>query len=315
MRVPKNVGPSHSPKAPSAKPPKDTSSPKALQASGPGPSRHASHSLDHFQPDSKGQKEVKGKSKPEPGAGKARASGADASSSDFRENDRMNTVANEQLRHGKWKTTTPVLKQTQPTNCGPASVAMLASSKGEKALAGKEKGPAGKEKDLTGAQKYMDKLEAKYTDGKSGTTSEQMGQMLSDAKLKVTLGAGHLDQAALDKALQKGQKAVAMVDSNLIRPGGGRGAGASHWVVIDGKDKQGEYLVKNPATGSSYYLGAQQLSNAMSTSKDRYDGGGMLVVEAAGHAKEGGTSKYTGELGSGPGIGSPGAGFGREAGN
>lgn len=205
-----------------------------------------------------------------------------------------------------WTQPTPVIPQTDPTNCGAATAAMLVRA-------------AGGGQGLTDAQ-LVKGLESKYSDAK-GTTPDQMARMLAGQGFEVTRGASNFDRDALDKALSEGKKAVAMVDSNRIQPGSeGRAAdGSAHWVEIDGKDAQGHYQIKDSASGTSYSVGLHQLTDAMNSGWSTFNGGGMLLVNPTGgdaNALAHQNENHSASLGDTSGIGSKTAASGtRESGS
>jgi hypothetical protein len=157
-----------------------------------------------------------------------------------------------------------VLKQTSDDNCGPAAALIAAGVKGGE-----------------GAAQRMAELEAKFTSG-NGTSAQQLSQMLAHEGVAVKQGSYKYDQAAVDQSLTNGGKILALVDSNGINPGANKQeAGNAHWVVIDGKDSQGNYTVKDPGTGSAYNLDFSSLSNAIDRNWVQNNAGGMLLVENA----------------------------------
>jgi hypothetical protein len=158
-----------------------------------------------------------------------------------------------------------VIKQTSDDNCGPAAALMAAGVK------------AG-----GSAEQKMAELEAKFTDGK-GTSAQQMSQMLAHEGVAVNQGHYKYDQHTVDQTLSKGGKMLALVDSNQINPGANQQeAGSAHWVLVDGKDSQGNYKVKDPATGTAYDIDFSKLSNAVDQNWIQNQAGGMLLVEDAG---------------------------------
>jgi hypothetical protein len=184
-----------------------------------------------------------------------------------------------------------VIKQTSDDNCGAAAALMAAGVK-----AG---GSAGQK---------MAELESKFTDGK-GTSAQQMSQMLAHEGVAVNQSHYNYDQATVDQSLSKGDKMLALVDSNAINPGANKQeAGGSHWVLIDGKDSQGNYNVKDPATGTAYDIDFSKLSNAVDQNWLQHNTGGMLLVggqgSAAGLAQE--NLNRTQGTPKGPGGGSKG---------
>ncbi len=164
-----------------------------------------------------------------------------------------------------------VLKQMTLDDCGPAAVLMAAGFKGSGVAA---------------AQRMAD-LQSKFTDG-GGTNAEQLSQMLAHEGVAVKQAAFKYDQYTVDQSLSNGGKMLAMVDSNQLTPGENKQeAGSPHWVVIDGKDSQGNYTVKDPATGSAYNVDFNTLSNAVDHGWWNHQGGGMLLVEPAQGAAAG----------------------------
>jgi hypothetical protein len=154
-----------------------------------------------------------------------------------------------------------VIKQTSADNCGPAAALMAAGVK-----------PGGS------AAKEMAELKAKFTDG-AGTTTQEMSQMLAHEGVAVDQGHYKYDQATVDQTLSKGGKMLAQVDSNQINPGANKqGAGSSHWVLIDGKDSQGNYQVKDPGTGTAYDIDFSKLSNAIDQNWVQHNAGGMMLL-------------------------------------
>ncbi|MFY0564841.1 cysteine peptidase family C39 domain-containing protein [Archangium lansingense] len=219
-------------------------------------------------------------------------------------NETRNVVADDQLEKGKWGSSTPVLQQTEDANCGAATVAMLTKAKG-----GKEA--------VSDAQ-LMDELDSRFAT-KEGTTPKQLSDMLAHEGMAVKRGDSKLDKGALDGALKNGGKAVAMVDSNEISTkGNAKEAGKAHWVVIDGMDDKGRYMVKDPGNGSSYFVKPEELNKAMDSGRSQHQAGGMLIVEnAQDTAPESVLAQESGKnveaLGTTPGGGSKSSRFGRES--
>ena len=217
-------------------------------------------------------------------------------------NEAHNTVSNEQK--GKWATSTPVLQQTEDANCGAAAAAMLVRAKAGKA-------------DKSDSE-LMGELENQFA-SKEGTTPQQLSKMLAHEGIEVKKGDAGLDKGALDEALHTGNKALAMVDSNqLSTRGKAQEPGKAHWVVIDGMDDKGRYMVKDPGNGSSYYVKPEELNKAISTGREQHQSGGVMIVENTRSqapepvlAEEG--AKKSEALGNGQGGGSNTWRFGRES--
>lgn len=220
-------------------------------------------------------------------------------------NDQLNAMQEAQLKEQGWVRSTPMIVQNRPDNCGPAVVSMLVRSKG---------GGKGR----TDAELMREFGTRHKTDG-VGTTAAQLSEMLAENGISVTKGASHFDQAAADEALRRGCKLVALVDSNLIQPGGDQKTGNAHWVVIDGMDKEGRYLVKDPARGTSSYVDAKQLALAMTAGWAAGDSGGMLILENMPAARGGAAlgpqrADPADALGDAPGTGSnASSSYGRES--
>jgi hypothetical protein len=219
-------------------------------------------------------------------------------------NETRNVMVDEQLEKGKWSSATPVLQQTEDANCGAAAVAMLAKAKSGKVVGS--------------GKRLMDELGSRFAT-KEGTTPQQLANMLAHQGIAVKKGATSLDENALDAALQNGSKAVALVDSKKIVTGGeAQEPGKAHWVVIDGMDEEGRYMVKDPATASSYFVKPEELDEAIDAGRDQHQAGGILIVENAETpapapvlAQE--AEKKAEVLGNTPGGGSNWRRFGRES--
>jgi hypothetical protein len=190
---------------------------------------------------------------------------------------------------------TPVIQQNKDTDCGAAAAAILAQSTG-KPTSGS-------------ATQLMDELDSRFAT-QAGTTPRQLTDMLAHEGMSATKGTSIIDPFALDQALGEGKKAAVMVDSNKIAPGAeGQGSGKSHWVVLDGKDAQGNYQVKDPGTGTSYSVDINKLTDAVNSGWTTHNSGGMLIVDKAQEgANEGAVAETSAQqsllLGNGPGVGS-----------
>jgi hypothetical protein len=219
-------------------------------------------------------------------------------------NESRNVVAGDQVEKGKWSSATPVLQQTEDDNCGAAAAAMLTKAKG-----GKEA--------VSGTQ-LMDELGSRYGT-KNGTTPKQMASMLANEGIAVKGSTTAVDKTALEGTLKSGGKAVAMVDSNEISTkGSAKAPGKAHWVVIDGMDDQGRFMVKDPGSASSYFVKGEELNKAIDTGRNAHQSGGVLLLENAQTpapepvaAEE--AEKTAEALGNTPGGGSMAWRFGRES--
>ncbi|HYO64811.1 MAG TPA: C39 family peptidase [Archangium sp.] len=219
-------------------------------------------------------------------------------------NETRNVVAGDQFEKGKWSSATPVLKQTEDDNCGAAVAAMLTKARG-----GKES--------VSGEQ-LMDELGSRYGT-KDGTTHKQMASMLAKEGIAVKAGNTRVDKNALEGTLKRGGKAVAMVDSNEISSSGkAQAPGKAHWVVIDGMDDQGRFMVKDPGSASSYFVKGEALNKAIDTGRKTHKSGGVLLLENAQTPATGPVAAQEAEqkaeaLGNTPGEGSMSWRFGRES--
>ncbi|ATB31915.1 hypothetical protein MEBOL_005387 [Melittangium boletus DSM 14713] len=203
-----------------------------------------------------------------------------------------NVFAQEQLEKGGWANDTVPTRQNNDIDCGAAVATMLSGAKN----------PMGAE----GQRQLMDQLQSQFGSAE-GTTPEQMTQMLAHVGVEVRRGDATLDQNALAGTLSMGGKTAAMVDSNIIRPGGGNEPGSAHWVVVDGMNSEGDYQVRDPSDGSTYYVKPEQLASAMDTARSQHNGGGMLFVENARAGEQDLLNAGSGKseaLGKGPGTGS-----------
>jgi hypothetical protein len=219
-------------------------------------------------------------------------------------NEQRNRLSQHNRQQGGWKSIAPVLQQTSETDCGAAAAAMLLRAKG-----GKE-GVSDKQliKDLGSVYSTQE-----------GTTPKQLSKMLAHEGIQVKQGTSQLDKGALDGTLASGGKAVAMVDSNKIVPGGeAKPAGKAHWVVIDGMDDKGQYMVKDPSNASSYFVKPETLAKAVDSTRETNQAGGMLLVEnartpAPAAALVAEATKKAEALGDKPGTGANTRRFGRES--
>ncbi len=169
-----------------------------------------------------------------------------------------------------WKTHTPVIKQTTPDNCGPAAVAMLTRSAGTY----NEKSLSDKELVRQLGNGFVNRTAA------GGVSVNDMGRMMSTAGLVVDKAASPKPEEVvgfMHKRLQAGQKMVALLDGHTLE--GVKGAGVSpHWVVIDGLDNKGRFVVKDPALGKA--LSVDGATIRASLEKGRLKGSsGLLAVE------------------------------------
>jgi hypothetical protein len=75
-----------------------------------------------------------------------------------------------------------------------------------------------------------------------------------------------------------GQKMLALLDGHTLA--GQQGAGVSpHWVVIDGVDDNGQFVVKDPALGKALSVDGATLRASRESSERATGSSGLLAVE------------------------------------
>ncbi|WNG13277.1 hypothetical protein [Cystobacter fuscus] len=180
-------------------------------------------------------------------------------------NSQNSVVALEQKDAGGWNSEAPVLQQEGNSDCGETVATMF---KGAKEGREKVEGERG--------QGIINDFKTRFTKG-DGTTPAEMADMLTSEGLEVKHSSKGLERGAMDEALRNGDKAAVMLDSK-ISGSPDDVSGSPHWVLIDGMDNQGRYLVKDPSNGSSYYAKPEDLANAINTSQSKSQSGGVLIV-------------------------------------
>jgi len=131
-------------------------------------------------------------------------------------------------------------------NCGPATAATLAR------MMGTREGQSN--------ASLVTELAAKHGTDAQGTKPGSMMGMIQDVGGKVDGNqlVGDYKDSQLDHMLAKGDKAV--MEVGLQNADGKTGEG-THWIMVNGKDKDGNYLVKDPLKGD-YKATPQQLRDA-----------------------------------------------------
>jgi len=149
-------------------------------------------------------------------------------------------------------------------NCGPAVAATLARMMGTR--------------DGQSNASLINELAGEHGTTAEGTKPGNMLAMIKEVGGKVD-GAvvGDYKDQQLDNILAKGDKAVMQV--GLQNPDGKTGE-STHWVLINGKDKDGNYLVKDPLKGD-YKATSQQLRDAFHSAGTV---GGALIAVAPQNA-------------------------------
>ena len=180
-------------------------------------------------------------------------------------NSQNSVVALEQKDAGGWASEAPVLQQEGKSDCGETVAAMFKGAKeGRESVEG-ERG-----------QGVINDFKSRFSKG-DGTTPSEMADMLTSEGLEVKNSTKGLERNVMDEALRNGDKAAVMLDSK-ISGSPNDVSGNAHWVLIDGMDNQGRYLVKDPSNGSSYYAKPEDLANAINTSQSKSQSGGVLIV-------------------------------------
>ncbi|OJH41215.1 papain-like cysteine protease family protein [Cystobacter ferrugineus] len=180
-------------------------------------------------------------------------------------NSQNNVVALDQKDEGGWSSEAPVLQQEGNSDCGETVAAMFKGAKEGRETVEGERG-----------QGVIDDFKSRFTKG-DGTTPTEMADMLTSEGLEVKHSSKGLERNAMDEALRNGDKAAVMLDSK-ISGSPDDVSGSPHWVLIDGMDSQGRYLVKDPSNGSSYYAKPEDVANAIDTSQSKNHSGGVLIV-------------------------------------
>lgn len=180
-------------------------------------------------------------------------------------NAQENVVTLDQKDDGQWVSDAPVLQQTGDSDCGETVATMLKGAK------------EGKDS-VTGAkgQQVAEDLKKRFA-SEEGTRPAELGDMLASEGIEVKKASTRLDQNALEEALRNGDKAVVMLDSK-ISGDATKVSGDSHWVLVDGMDAQGRYLVKDSSNGSSAYVQPEELADAIDTQQGSRQSGGVLFV-------------------------------------
>lgn len=166
---------------------------------------------------------------------------------------------------GKWAKAIPVVEQNGAKDCGPAAVAMLMRGLGQ--------GQGLSDSELV-SKIGSDSLKRNGIDiSTQGTRPRTMVDMLNAANMQV-VGVG-VDASQMDQYLNNGNKLVAQIDADS----NSATTGDAHWVVVDGKDAQGNYSVKDPIRGA-ITMTAQELQQGFDAqNRDRAWGGGFMAVD------------------------------------
>ncbi|MBN1203619.1 MAG: hypothetical protein JXB05_01675 [Myxococcaceae bacterium] len=152
-------------------------------------------------------------------------------------------------------------------NCAPAVVAMLARAKGDKS-------------NMTDAELITDLGAGIVT--KDGTTPEGVARMLGRADVDIVGNAlaGQYDEAAVKEHLQDGNKLIAQIGL----PGENGAPDSSHYVLVQGMNRDGNYVISDPLASGPRVVTPEQLREAVTRAPP--DGGLLLPVEGNGGSKE-----------------------------
>lgn len=136
-------------------------------------------------------------------------------------------------------------------NCGPTSVAMIARA-------------FGKGGDLSDAQ-LINKLGQAGGTTAEGSSINGIVAMANEVGLKAETHGPHADIGWIDQQLAAGKKICANGDyyAEPGHDGGGRQSG--HFLVVAGKDSNGNYLIQDPADGKERSMTAQELTKFMNS--------------------------------------------------
>lgn len=161
----------------------------------------------------------------------------------------------------KWKAMAKLVKQSGKYDCGPATVAMLVRAQG----GGEGLSDTDLLKDVSGKLKNDKGADT----ARQATTARDMVKMLNENGMQA-VGVG-TDTSKVDEHLALGRKLVVQVNTPGLAP--------KHWVLVDGKDAHGNYLVKDP-NGTTYTKTKPELEKMMSTWLPwKQLGGGYIAVD------------------------------------
>lgn len=162
----------------------------------------------------------------------------------------------------KWAQASALVKQLGQYDCGPATVAMLVRAQG----GGQGLSDAALLKEVAGKLK---KDKGPDTE-KQSTRPRDMVKMLNENGMQA-VGVG-TNASKVDEHLALGRKLIVQVNTpGLFTP--------KHWVLVDGKDAKGNYVVKDP-NGTTYTQTKAQLDKSMSTMLwNKQWGGGYIAVD------------------------------------
>ncbi|WP_164007016.1 hypothetical protein [Pyxidicoccus trucidator] len=235
----------------------------------------------------------------------------------------VNEAAEAQARQ-QWQGDDSAVAQKTDTDCGEASLTQLNKAKGTAPASDDQKREEVRSTTAAATKAVQDRFDVNLADG---SRPEEMGATLGSMGIAVTRSMANYDPTAISDALKSGQFGMAMVDSNALANAAlppdqqKQGTGALHWVTIDGYNKgelahdpmDDKLRVKDPANGSTYWVGARDLLKAMDTARIQHKNtGGMMLLEnrpdaTTPEAREALARSNVGQtesLGKGNGIGS-----------
>ncbi|CAM3581025.1 hypothetical protein G4177_26020 [Corallococcus sp. ZKHCc1 1396] len=194
-----------------------------------------------------------------------------------------------------WKTNESTVMQTSTNGCAEATLTFLEQSDGEHATdlttqEAREK-VRNKADTLAGSPSAVQEmgLELNLDDG---ATPDELGAILGSMGIEVTSGSDKCNPTALSNALNKGQYAVALVDSNALlntklKPKDRtQEPGQLHWITIDAVDRgksrlsqeDDRYHVRDSVNGD-YWVHASDMKKIVSEAQSRHGSGGIITVQ------------------------------------
>jgi hypothetical protein len=213
--------------------------------------------------------------------------------------------AKEAQKESGWKNTQPTVAQTSKKGCAEATLTYLEQSsaeEGEELTQEQAQEKVRNKADTLSTSSLAnidDRLKVNLDDG---ATPDEMGATLGSMGLKVTHTTPECDTDLLSGSLQKGQMALAMVDSatlnSVLNPDAapqeaqdGQEASQLHWLTIDGvntgktKDTGDDlYRVRDPVNGA-YWVKASDLKKAIDAAQQKHGSGGVMTVQKDKTAK------------------------------
>ena len=238
--------------------------------------------LDSFEPERARQKGLVELAAPPPPGSTAPPSGMP-----------VNEAEQAQQENG-WKSTQPTVVQTSKTGCAEAALTFLEQSDSEAPA------PLTQQQAQEQVRNKADTLASSPSGVKDqgvhvnlddGATPAEMGAVLGSMGIAVTRSSADCDTRMLSHALNKGELALAQVDSNALLnttldpDKQTQEPGELHWITIDGinpglTDSADDdlYHVRDSVNGA-YWMTAADLKKCVSSAKENHDGGGVMTIQ------------------------------------